>query len=287
MRTFTTDEIEQKFFEAPDNIKDFLSSEKEFENILDIAKKFQLNDSDVNILTQGITAVILGLLKPSDLLFELKSDMEANEKIITELLKVVNREIFYPLRSYLENLYKIAKHPTTPLDNIQPQQPVINPTPQLAPEQQSKPQPLIINTPTEETIQPTAPTKQKLFIFSPFKIFSSSSKNQDEEQTIKATIENFSEPKKEQPKIIHYSEYSTNLQPQADLSFETIKPVKINIESENKEKDKNNLNQTPSVPLSSSATKDAKNNQNINQTPNSNNENDKKVKLQGNTIILK
>lgn len=216
----TQQELAKKYNSLSGKLRDFLDSSQDFELIRKILKKYGLSDDDVEVLTSGVGYVLLGFIKPQELFQKTNEYLEADEKIVVEVIREINRQILYPLHNELEKLYKLETHIEEVLEKKQIQ-PIIEikkeaPKPPVEVEQKIQVETKIpkITKPVEEgkpfilhEEKPVAEGKKTITRpFSlPFKIFSSRSKPESP-SPVKARVE-------EPERIVHYSESRTPLEP--------------------------------------------------------------------------
>jgi len=112
MIQLTEEKIWEKYDSLPSKIKEALNSSFVFNLVDQIAKKFFLNETDGEILKAYTGYVILGFIPPQNLLKEITGAeaIDADEKVIVEMIREINRKIFFPLHAELEKLYKLETH---------------------------------------------------------------------------------------------------------------------------------------------------------------------------------
>jgi hypothetical protein len=258
MLQLTEKQILDKYQTLPPKIKEALESTSYFEKIENIGKWFDLSRDDVDVLETTVGYIFLGFLPPQNLFKETNDYLEAEEKIVVEVIREINRRVLFPSHEELEKLYRLSTHieETVKIEEIKkiiPSAPPekgeekkVAPLPEIkippkSPEQKveiKKGGPLILHEEKpigEEKIK--APPKPFSF---PFRVFAAKSKT-EAPPPVRAKIEGFGgQPpaekkkptvfKKEPQKIVHYSELRTPLEPFGAPPESTKQEEVINLE---------------------------------------------------------
>lgn len=256
MIQFNEEQLVKKYEALPPKLKEVIESSSVFEKVSQICQKYVLNDEDVQVLTSAIGLVILGLLPPHDLFQEINEYVEVNEKVLTEVIREINRQILFPLHEELEKLYRLSTHieETVKIEEIKKPEPS-SPPPIKTPEQEQKievkipkatpvvptPAPTINQPPVETETATGEPkpfvlheekplgqektTPSRTFSF-PFKIFPAKPKTETA-PPVKARLEGLEESSQ---RVVHYSELRTPFEA-ADVSPQPQKEEIINLET--------------------------------------------------------
>lgn len=121
------DKFWKLYKELPQELKDAVFSEKAAESIYSVCEK---NDIDeVSSLARYVQDVLLGILKPDEFQKTIEQELGLEKEVAKKVVQEINRFIFYPVKSSLEELYSmeitppaqmkvpgpvIDKKPTTP-----------------------------------------------------------------------------------------------------------------------------------------------------------------------------
>ncbi|MBI4034247.1 MAG: hypothetical protein HY378_01725 [Candidatus Brennerbacteria bacterium] len=103
-------EIKERYQRLPRVLQDALNSPSRFGAIGEISEKYKLNEEDSMVLTTSVGMVLLGYIKPQNLFKEINEYLEADEKIVVEVIRDINRQVFVPLHKELEDLYGMKTH---------------------------------------------------------------------------------------------------------------------------------------------------------------------------------
>jgi hypothetical protein len=100
----------QLFQKLPDELKEAVLSEKTAENIYDICQRNEIDDI-VSEIASITGQVLLGVLPPEEFQETLEKELKTENDTAKKVAQEINRFIFYPVKSSLEEIYKA---PVTP-----------------------------------------------------------------------------------------------------------------------------------------------------------------------------
>ncbi len=236
-------QVLDKYKNLPPKLKNALESSLNYELIEKIGQNYSLDSEDVETLRIFTGYVILGFLKPQNLLSEVNVYLIIDDKTVVDVIREINREILFPLHEELEKVYRLDAHiektETAPIEEVtkklKPQEEIIilekigeektkggstEPIePALAikprPSHEAKPgEPLILHE--EKSLAEEIPRSSFRGLSLPFRIFRPKPAS-EQEKPVRASIETFGgTPKKDEKpekKIVHYSEFRTALSP--------------------------------------------------------------------------
>src|SRR3989338_8758982 len=107
MRTYTKQELEERYEKLPDALKDAIFSTEIADKIFETGKKNGLTVEKIGFLAEETGRVILGLTRPNEfvgLLAELLgSTTDAAQKIASD----INHAVFFPLREVLKQTHQV------------------------------------------------------------------------------------------------------------------------------------------------------------------------------------
>jgi hypothetical protein len=119
-KEYTKEELWKIIEKLPDELKEAVFSEKTAEDIFNICTRNGIEDERMSKVAKYVGRVLMGLLPPS----EFEETLEKEVGIEKEVAKGVRREvemlIFYPVRTRLEEIYKIEIVPPARATKITP-----------------------------------------------------------------------------------------------------------------------------------------------------------------------
>jgi len=237
----TEQDIRRKYHTLPEPIREILNSPEYSDEVREINRKHGLDEGDSRVLTASVGLVFLGFIKPRELFREINEYLEADEKVVVETIREINRQIFNPFHKELENLHKLETHIESELDEaLKKQTPAIEKGVEVPPkkemavppsqatgvrppitvaEQPPAGEPLIIHK-EEGAPVPVRAEKPLKGLEPPFGFFGKEGAPVPEEP-VKARIEGqglmggLTKPlfKGEEKRVVHYSELRTPLAP--------------------------------------------------------------------------
>ena len=118
IKKYTSEQFWKLYDKLPQELKDALFAEETGENIYDICKRNEISEN-LDSIVEYVGQVLVGVLPPDDFRETLEKELKLEERIAKKITQELNRFIFYPVKSNLEELYKIeitasAKPKATP-----------------------------------------------------------------------------------------------------------------------------------------------------------------------------
>jgi len=118
IKKHTSKEFWKLYKKLPQELKDAVFAEETGKNICDVCKRNGVI-KNLDSIVERVGHVLVGVLPPSDFKEILEKELKLKEKVAKKVTQELNRFIFYPVKSSLEELYKIeitasAKPKTTP-----------------------------------------------------------------------------------------------------------------------------------------------------------------------------
>lgn len=101
------------YLELPQEIKDTLFSQDISENIEDIFQENKLSEEEISKVSDCINQVLFGTLPPENFQKVLEKELKLKSETAKKISQEINRFIFYPIRSALEELYRIGPAKST------------------------------------------------------------------------------------------------------------------------------------------------------------------------------
>lgn len=99
--------IKTQFNKLPKEIQDAILSANWSDVLRVIAKKYQLHIDQTGLLQTETAMVLLGLIHPDDFQNNLIQELKISSLVAKEIVKDINDEIFFKIRSSLKEIYKI------------------------------------------------------------------------------------------------------------------------------------------------------------------------------------
>ncbi len=94
----------------PQPLQEALSSDETANNIQDICEKHEITEHASDIVDQ-ISRVLLGVLPPDEFQGVLEKEIGLEKEVAKKVAQEINRFIFYPVKSSLEELYSMEITP--------------------------------------------------------------------------------------------------------------------------------------------------------------------------------
>lgn len=102
--TYTKEELYEKFENLPDDVQKAFLSIDTYDTIKKIVDKFKLHVDQSGQLSEEIGFVMLGVTRPENFLFNIQQKLGISTEVAGEIVKDINTDIFFPIRSSLEAL---------------------------------------------------------------------------------------------------------------------------------------------------------------------------------------
>jgi len=90
-----------------DELKEAIFSEETVENIFNICSRNGVEDERISKVAKYVGRVLLGLLPPDEFQETLERELKLEREKAKRISQEIYRFIFYPVKSSLEELYKI------------------------------------------------------------------------------------------------------------------------------------------------------------------------------------
>ena len=124
---YTSEQFWKLYEKLPQELKDAVSAEETGNHIYDICKRNGVPEN-LDELSEYVGQALVGVLTPGDFQETLEKDMGLKKETARKVAQEINRFIFYPVKSNLEELYKIeiappAKMKVTPPASEKPPAP--------------------------------------------------------------------------------------------------------------------------------------------------------------------
>lgn len=118
---YTSEQFWKLYKELPQELRSALSGEETGNNVYDICKKNGVA-KHLDEIVENVGAVLLGLLLPNEFQDVLEKEMGLEKEIAKNIAKEIYRFVFYPVKTNLEELYKIEIAPIAKMKITPPPQ---------------------------------------------------------------------------------------------------------------------------------------------------------------------
>ena len=118
-KKYTSEQFWKLYENLPQELKDALFAEETGNAIYDICKR---NGAEENLdqIVEYVGQVLVGVLPPEELQEILEKEVKLEKEVAKKVSQEINRFIFYPVKSSLEELYKIEISPPAKPTGITP-----------------------------------------------------------------------------------------------------------------------------------------------------------------------
>lgn len=107
---YTSEQFWKLYKELPQELKDAVSSEETGNSIFDICERNKISEN-LDGVVEYVGQVLVGVLPPDDFQETLEEEVKLKKGVAKKVVQEINRFIFYPVKSSLEELYKIEITP--------------------------------------------------------------------------------------------------------------------------------------------------------------------------------
>lgn len=111
---YTKEQLWKLYEKLPQELKEAVFSEKTAESIGRVCDKNGIKEKKISEVARYIGRVLLGILPPAELQEILETELKLKKSVAKKVIQEINRFIFYPVKSSLEELYKIEITPSAP-----------------------------------------------------------------------------------------------------------------------------------------------------------------------------
>lgn len=110
VKEYSKEEVWKLYLNLPEELKEIATSGESSEIIYEICKRNGAEEKSKEII-KYVGYVLLGVLPPDDFQEILEKELGLEEKVAKKVFHEISRFIFYPVKSSLEELYKIEIAP--------------------------------------------------------------------------------------------------------------------------------------------------------------------------------
>lgn len=108
-KEYTPEQLKKIYQKLPPELQEVIFSEETANNIWDICERNGIKDAEEKSAIAGYVGYILhGILLLDDFPKTLEKDLKLKKEVAKKIAQEINRFIFYPVKSALEQFYKIG-----------------------------------------------------------------------------------------------------------------------------------------------------------------------------------
>jgi hypothetical protein len=119
-KEYTKEELWKIFEKLPDELKESIFSEKTAESIFNICIRNGIEDERISKVAKYVGRVLMGLLPPNEFQETIERELNLEKEVAKSVRREVEMLIFYPVRTHLEEIYKIEIAPLARPTKITP-----------------------------------------------------------------------------------------------------------------------------------------------------------------------
>ena len=109
-KEYTREEFWKLYEKLPQELKGALFAEETGNNIYEVCKRNGV-ENNLDQIVEYVGQVLVGVLPPDEFQATLEKEVKLKKDIAKKVAQEINRFIFYPVKSSLEELYKIEIAP--------------------------------------------------------------------------------------------------------------------------------------------------------------------------------
>lgn len=109
-KKYTSEQFWKLYEKLPQELKDALFTEETGNAIYDTCKRNEILEN-LDQIVDYVGQVLIGVLPPEEFQGTLEKELNLEEGVAQKVSREINRFIFYPVKSSLEELYKIEISP--------------------------------------------------------------------------------------------------------------------------------------------------------------------------------
>jgi len=119
-KEYTKEEFWKLYEKIPQELKEAIFSEEIAESIWDICLRNEIEDERISEVARYTGRVLLGILPLEDFQKTLEEELKLEKGMAKKISQEINRFVFYPVKSSLEELYKTEIAPPAKPTKVTP-----------------------------------------------------------------------------------------------------------------------------------------------------------------------
>ena len=109
-KKYTSEQFWKLYEKLPQELKDALFAEETGNNIYEICERNGISEN-LDQIVEYVGQVLVGVLPPDELPETLEKEIKLEKEVAKKVSQEINRFIFYPVKTSLEELYKVEIAP--------------------------------------------------------------------------------------------------------------------------------------------------------------------------------
>jgi len=119
-KEYSKEELWKLYEKITPELKEAIFSEATADTVFNICTRNKIEDERISEVAKYTGRVLLGILPPNDFQGVLEKEVKLEKEVAKRVAQEINRFIFYPVKSSLEELYKIEITPPAKPTKITP-----------------------------------------------------------------------------------------------------------------------------------------------------------------------
>ncbi len=108
---YTRKQLWELYLKLPEELKEAVTSIENTDLIYEIGKRNGIEEEKCVEITKYVGYTLFGVLPPEELQATLERELKLKKEVAKKVTQEINRFIFYPVKTSLEELYKIEIAP--------------------------------------------------------------------------------------------------------------------------------------------------------------------------------
>ena len=128
-KQYTNEEFWKLYEKLPKELQEVIFSEETAEHIGNTCERYDIKEETISEIAEQVGNVLLGILPPDEFQKTLETELKLEPDIAKRMAQDISRFIFYPVKTDLEELYKVEIAPPANPTKITPPPEEKSPTP--------------------------------------------------------------------------------------------------------------------------------------------------------------
>lgn len=120
LEEYTKEQLWKLYEKLPEELKEMAFSIETSDNIYEICTRNGIKDALISEITKYTGRVLFGILPPTDFQKTLETELKLEPETAKKVTREINQLIFYPVKTDLEELYKVEITPPAKPTKITP-----------------------------------------------------------------------------------------------------------------------------------------------------------------------
>jgi hypothetical protein len=110
-KEYTREQLWKLYEKLPNELKEVIFSSETADNIYDICLRNSIEDDRISEIARYTGRVLLGILPLDEFQETLEKELKLKTEVAEKVAQEINRFVFYPIKSSLEDIYKVEIAP--------------------------------------------------------------------------------------------------------------------------------------------------------------------------------